>query len=59
MLYTEQSDITETGALLALYRHVGNNAKVGVGYEWGRVSENPAAIDYVGKGVFLNLIAKF
>ncbi|SPH17036.1 hypothetical protein DEA8626_00550 [Defluviimonas aquaemixtae] len=59
MLYTEQSDITETGALLALYRHVGNNAKVGVGYECGRVSDNPAAIDYVGKGVFLNLIAKF
>jgi hypothetical protein len=58
-LYTEQSDITETGALLAAYRHMGNNAKVGLGYEWGEVSDDPAQIDYLGQGVFLNLIAKF
>lgn len=58
-LYTEQSDITEAGALLAAYRHVGNNAKVGLGYEWGKVSDDPAQLDYLGQGVFLNLIAKF
>ena len=59
MLYTQQSDTTETGALLAAYRHIGNNAKIGMGYEWGRVSDNPLNIDYTGAGIFLNLIAKF
>ena len=59
MLYTEQSDITETGALLAVYRHAGNNAKIGLGYEWGKVSDDPAKINYVGQGIFLNLISKF
>ncbi|MCI2394595.1 outer membrane beta-barrel protein [Aliiroseovarius sediminis] len=59
MMYTEESDIRETGALLGVYRHLGNNAKIGVGYEWGQVSDNPTDLDYVGNGVFLNVIAKF
>ncbi|MEZ5777044.1 MAG: hypothetical protein R3E44_01640 [Paracoccaceae bacterium] len=59
VLYTEQTDVTETGALLAAYRHVGNNAKIGLGYEWGRVSDDPLDINYIADGIFLNLIAKF
>lgn len=59
MLYTEESRIRETGALLGVYRHIGNNAKIGLGYEWGEVSDNMTNLDYVGSGVFLNLIAKF
>ncbi len=59
ILYTQQSNTRETGALAAVYRHFGNNAKVGIGYEWGRVSDNPAKLNYVGQGIFLNFIAKF
>lgn len=59
ILHTEETDIRETGALLGVYRHVGNNAKIGLGYEWGQVSDDMTEIDYVGKGVFLNLVAKF
>lgn len=59
VLYTEQTETSETGALLAAYRHVGDHAKIGLGYEWGKVSDDPANISYVGKGIFLNLIAKF
>ena len=59
VMYTEDSETYDTGALLGVYRHVGNNAKVGVGYEWGQVSEDMTDLDYESSGVFLNLIAKF
>ncbi|MGB0901422.1 hypothetical protein [Halocynthiibacter sp.] len=58
VLHTE-GGTRETGALLAGYRHVGNNAKIGLGYEWGNVSDDLSEIDYTNRGVFLNLIAKF
>lgn len=59
VLVTEGESTTDTGALLAIYRQFGNNAKVGLGYEWGKVSDDLADIDYTGSGVFLNLIASF
>lgn len=59
LLFTEESDITETGGLIGIYRHLGNHAKLGLGYEQGVVSDDPADIDYESKGVFLNLIGKF
>ena len=59
MLYTEQTSVTEDGALLGVYRHFGNNAKVGVGYEWGKVSDDLTDLDYKSTGIFLNLIADF
>ncbi len=59
ILRTQGIGLTETGALLGLYRHVGNNAKVGLGYEWGRVSDDATRIDYHARGLFLNVIAKF
>ena len=58
-IIAEESDLTETGALVGLYRHLGNNVKLGLGYEWGEVSDDMANISYEGRGVFLNLIAKF
>lgn len=58
-LRTVETETTETGALLGVYRHVGNNAKIGIGYEWGRVSDDLTDIDYDGQGVFVNLVAKF
>lgn len=59
VLYSEEIETTETGALAGVYRHVGNNAKIGVGYEWGRVSDDMTDLDYYGSGVFVNLVAKF
>jgi len=58
-LYGGGDDVTETGALLGVYRHVGNIAKLGLGYDWGRVSDNLTDLDYDSRGVFLNIIAKF
>ncbi len=59
VLYTEQTRDRETGALIGLYRHFGNNVKAGIGYEWGRVSDDLSNINYKGRGVFFNVIAKF
>jgi hypothetical protein len=59
ILATQGISTTDLGALLALYRHFGNNAKIGLGYEWGQVSDDLTDIDYQGSGVFLNMIAKF
>jgi hypothetical protein len=59
VLQSDGVDVRETGALLGVYRHVGNNAKIGIGYEWGRVSDDLVDLDYDSRGLFLNLIAKF
>lgn len=59
LLHTRETGTDETGALLGVYRHLGPNAKLGLGYEWGDVSDDMTDIDYTNQGVFLNLIAKF
>ncbi len=59
ILYTPETGTMESGALLGVYRHLGEHAKLGLGYEWGRVSDDLTNIDYQNKGVFLNLVGKF
>ncbi|MFA9229628.1 MAG: hypothetical protein ACEQSU_02605 [Microgenomates group bacterium] len=59
MLFTEQTGGHDSGILAGVYRHLGDNAKIGVGYEWGNVSDDLSAIDYQAQGIFLNLIAKY
>jgi flagellar motor protein MotB len=44
------------GALATIYRHVGNNVKVGVGYNFTDFSDDLTDLRYNHKGVFLNLI---
>ena len=50
---------TQSGALLGVYRHLGNNVKVGLGYEWGRVSSDITDLDHDARGAFLNIVSKF
>ena len=51
--------VIETDSLIAVYRHLGNNLKLGVGFQNGNVSDDVTDIDYVGQGIFINLLAKF
>ena len=44
------------GALAAIYRRIGNNMKVGVGYNFTDFSDDLTDLRYNHKGVFLNLI---
>ena len=59
VLYTHETGTTENGALLGVYRHIGEHAKLGLGYEWGSVSDDLTDISYQNRGVFLNLVGKF
>jgi hypothetical protein len=45
-----------SGALLALYRQLGNHVKVGVGYNFSDFSDDLTDLDYKHQGLFINLI---
>lgn len=55
----EPSGATRTGATFGVWREVGDNARVGVGYHHGGVSSDLRDLDDPEKGLFLNLTAKF
>ncbi len=59
--YFEATDAgtSETSALIAGYRHVGNNAKIGIGYNFGNFSDDLTDLSHDDKGIFVNVIAKF
>ncbi|MDR6631857.1 hypothetical protein J2X72_000628 [Phyllobacterium sp. 1468] len=59
LLAMPEADTTDYGALLALYRHVGSNFKVGVGYNFGCFSDDLRDLVLNDEGVFLNVIGKF
>lgn len=47
------------GGLAAVYRHLNNNVKVGVGYSFSDFSSDLGDQSYSSKGYFLNLLGKF
>lgn len=59
ILEVEEAQDTRSGVLAALYRHVGDNAKVGIGYNFTDFSDDLTDLSYDDDGVFLNIIAKF
>jgi hypothetical protein len=44
------------GALAAIYRYIGKNLKVGVGYNFTDFSDDLTDLGYDHQGVFINLI---
>jgi hypothetical protein len=44
------------GALAAMYRYVGKNMKVGVGYNFTDFSDDLTDLNYNHKGAFVNFI---
>jgi len=46
------------GMLLGMYRHIGNNIKVGVGYNFTDFSDDLTDLDYNSQGVFVNFVGK-
>ena len=47
------------GGLAAIYRHLGENAKIGVGYSISDFSDDLTDQSYSSKGFFVNLLGKF
>jgi hypothetical protein len=58
-LWVTLADDKRLGALGAIYRHIGNNVKIGVGYSWSDFSDDLTDQSYNSQGPFLNLIGKF
>ncbi len=50
---------SRSGALLGLYRHLSNNIKLGVGYNFSDFSDDLTQLDYEHQGLFINLIGKY
>lgn len=59
VLSMPEADTVDYGALLAVYRHVGENFKVGLGYNFGNFSDDLRDLSLNDKGVFVNLVGKF
>ncbi len=47
------------GAVAAIYRHLGNNVKIGAGYSFSDFSDDLSDQSYSSKGFFINLLGKF
>ena len=47
-----------SGVLLGVYRHLGNHAKLGVGYNFSEFSDDLSDLDYDHQGFFINLVGK-
>lgn len=58
-MHFTQSGTYKSGAMGALYRHLGPNLMLGVGVEYGTVSSDLTDFDFVERGGFVNLVASF
>ena len=58
-LSTSVADDERFGALLGAYRHVGEHAKIGVGYNFSSFSDDLTDFGDDNDGFFINLIGKF
>ncbi len=59
--YLEARDagLSETGFLATAYRHVGPNAMIGLGYNFGSFSDDLTDLTTDDEGIFLNLVTQF
>lgn len=57
-LRVSAADDERVGALVAVYRHLGRNIKLGVGYNFSDFSDDLTDQDYDSRGWFLNLTGK-
>jgi hypothetical protein len=58
VLDVEDAD-TRVGALAAVYRHIGDNLKLGAGYNFADFSDDLTDLDYNHRGFMVNVIGKF
>ena len=59
MLSSSLADNAQYGALAGVYRHIGDNAKLGVGYNFSKFSDDLTDFEDDNDGFFINLVGKF
>jgi predicted porin len=50
---------TRSGALVGLYRHLGEHVKLGIGYNYCDFSDDLTQMNYEHQGLFINVVGKF
>ncbi len=58
-LWMSELEQVNFGLLAGVYRHIGDNLKLGVGYNFGRFSDDLTDLTWDDQGVFINVIGKF
>lgn len=56
-LSVKEASDTRKGVLVAVYRHIGEGVKAGVGYNFTNFSDNLTDLSYRSRGFFLNVLA--
>ncbi|MGV6857900.1 MAG: SdrD B-like domain-containing protein [bacterium] len=59
VLEAESGDDRKHGGLLGLYRQVGRNFKVGIGYNYTEFDDDLKHLDYDAEGWFIDMVGKF
>jgi len=59
VLKATELEAVDFGVLAAVYRHVGDNMKIGIGYNFGKFSDDVTDLTYDDGGFFLNIVGKF
>ncbi|MGL4405638.1 MAG: TonB-dependent receptor, partial [Notoacmeibacter sp.] len=59
VMHLPEAGSTKFGALAAVYYHVSDHLKAGVGYNFGRFSDDLTDVTQDDEGVFLNVIGKY
>ncbi len=58
-LWEDASESAEFGLVAAIYRQMGENFEVGVGYNFGHYSDDLADLTADDHGFFINAVGKF
>lgn len=58
-LWVTAANDKKYGALGGIYRHLGENVKLGVGYSWSDFSDDLSDQSYTSHGPFMNILATF
>ena len=58
-LGTVQPQGRDFGVLSAAYKQLGNNLEIGLGYNFGQISDDLTDLTDNSQGAFINLITKF
>ena len=58
-LWSPSSSSVNYGVLAGVYRHFGDNFKLGIGYNFGQFTDDLRDVSLNHQGVFINAIGKF
>lgn len=58
-LNTRQAGLSQSGLLVAGYKHIGEHAMLGVGYNFASFSDDLTDLVQDDQGIFLNLVLKY